>query len=382
MRVAVIGVGGVGAMAAWQLARAGHSVVGFERNAIDHDLGSSYGDSRIVRRVYPDALYTALMADGYALWDDLQARFPDEELFRRAGGVYCGLAGSEPVRAAAAALQAAGVAYEVLDAAGTRRRFPAFAMDDAEAVVYEPSMGWARASRCVCAAVRLAREAGAELRERARVAAIEPRRNGVAIQMESGERSEADAAVVAAGPWSGPLLARLGLQLPLEVTRQPYIHLAPARNAEAFEAGRFPVWIDAEANAYGFPRLGDVPGVKIGIHHRGATVTPESADRELRTEDCHATFEYAARRFPWLSHEVTYRKVCLYTNTPNEDFVVDRVPGAPSIVAVAGLSGHGFKFTPLLGRIAGRLAAGESVPYDLSRFRIGRIASNDQSAPT
>src|SRR5205814_7538711 len=90
MRVLIIGVGGVGAMAAWRLAKAGHEVVALEQFRLDHDRGSSFGDSRIVRRVYPDALYTALMADAYSLWEELQACFPDQTLFVRPGGIFCG----------------------------------------------------------------------------------------------------------------------------------------------------------------------------------------------------------------------------------------------------------------------------------------------------
>lgn len=382
MRVVIVGVGGVGAMAAWRLAQAGHEVVALERFRLDHDRGSSYGDSRIVRRVYPDALYTALMADAYALWDALQAQFPEEELIVRAGGIFCGPEDHPQVRAAQEALAASGVDHEVLTADACTRRFPAFALHPNEVAVFEPSMGYARASHCVCAATTLARRHGARIREETPVETVRAGRNGTGVEVttQAGDSLSADRLLITAGPWTGPLLAQLGVQAPLVVTRQPYVHLQPARNAADFEIGRFPVWIDAAANAYGFPRLGDVPGVKIGIHNLGETTTPETVDRAVREEDRTIVRRYAAMRFPWLSAEVVYEKVCLYTNTPDEDFIVDAVPGLSDAFVISGCSGHGFKFTPLLGRIAADLVAEVPVPYDLSRFRLARFGGNIPAA--
>jgi sarcosine oxidase len=376
MRILIVGVGGVGAMAAWHLARAGHKVVALEQFRLDHDRGSSYGDSRIVRRVYPDTLYTALMADAYALWDALQAQTPEEELFRQVGGVFVGPVTHPEVRLAQEALEQAGVDYEVLDPDACRLRFPAFALRAEERAVYEPSMGYARASVCVRAAARLARQRGAELREETPVAAIERDGEGIRVVTAGGESLRADRLLMTAGAWTGPLLARSGVNVPLQVTRQPYIHLRPAQHAADFEAGRFPVWIDMGSPvAYGFPRLGDVPGVKIGIHDRGVVTTPETVDRELREEDRAAARRYAAARFPWLSSEIVYEKVCLYTNTPDEDFLIDAIPGLPNAFVISACSGHGFKFTPLLGQIGAALAAGDSLSYDLSRFRLSRFAA-------
>lgn len=374
MRVLIIGVGGVGAMAAWRLARAGHNVVAFEQFGLDHDRGSSYGDSRIVRRVYPDALYTSLMADAYTLWDELQAQCPDEELFLRAGGVFVGPFHHPLIRQAQAALEANGVAYEVLDKAGCAKRFPAFALEADEAAVYEPSMGYARASRCVKAAVRLARWHGAIVQENTPIVGITADASGVRVTTAAGTIITGDRLLLTAGPWTGPKLAEFGVSVPLVVTRQPYIHLQPATCPEMFGVGQFPVWIDAGTNFYGFPQLGDVPGVKIGLHDRGTATTPETVNRNVTDTDIESTLAYAQKRFPWLSDSVAYSKVCLYTNTPDEDFILDRVPGLPHTFVVGGLSGHGFKFTPLLGQILADLVQDKPVGYDLSRFRLSRFA--------
>jgi monomeric sarcosine oxidase len=382
MRVIVLGVGGIGAMAAWQLAQAGQEVIALEQFRFDHDRGSSYGDSRIVRRVYADPLYTALMADAYPLWDELQAQFPHQELFRPVGGLFFGPENSPQVRQAQDALSLAGVAHEVLSSAECRRRFPAFALRPEEVAIYEPSMGYARASLCVRAAVQLARQHGADIREETPVVSINWPAQGVQVATAGGERLEADRLIVCAGAWTGPLSALLGLTLPLQVTRQPYIHLQPLRRAADFEVGRFPVWIDAGANTYGFPRLGDVPGVKIASHDHGSITTPDTVNREVTEEDRATIYRYASERFPDLVDTCVspcYEKVCLYTNTVNEDFILDHLPYSGSgheeatVWLVSGCSGHGFKFTPLLGKIVADLATGGSYARDLSRFRLSNF---------
>lgn len=373
MRVLIVGLGVVGAMAAWRLARMGHEVIGFEQYGLDHDRGSSYGDSRIVRRVYPDPLYTNLMADAYPLWDELQAHASDEELFCRAGGLYCGPVGHPLIGQALNALEVSGVEHELLNAAQVAKRYPAFALAPDECAIYEPSMAYARASRCVRVGARLARSHGASLREHTSIADIHADADGVRVTTLAGETIAGDRLLLSTGPWTGPYLARIGVSVPLIVTRQAYIHLEPRKDAELFTSGRFPVWIDAATNYYGFPRLGDVGGVKIALHEHGEATTPQDADRSIRDAEIEATRAYARHRFPSLSDTVTYAKVCLYTNTPDEDFILDALPGLPHIFVAGGLSGHGFKFAPLLGQTLADFAVGNPMAYDLTRFRINRF---------
>jgi sarcosine oxidase len=380
-------------MAAWRLAAAGHEVTALEQFRIDHDRGSSYGDSRIVRRVYHAQLYTEMMAEAYRLWDELMARSGVRDLFVRSGGIYFGPADHADVVAAEAALRASGVPYERLDAAECARRFPAVRLDAAEVALFEPSMGYARASRAVRAAVKLARGGGATVREETPVAAIESAPAGVRVRLATGEILMADWLLISSGPWSESLLKTLGVALPLTVTRQPYIHLTPLHDEDSFLPGVFPVWIDAAANTYGFPRLGDVPGVKIGIHDFGLASSPDCSivsntpgvtpvksppiDRTVHETDREAVRAYARRRFPALGTVTAYEKVCLYTVTPDQHFIIDSVPGMPRITLISACSGHGFKFTPLLGQIAADLVSESGALRDLSTFRLSRFAGNN-----
>lgn len=379
MRIAVLGLGGVGTAAARFLAAAGHRVVGLEQFRLDHDRGSSFGGSRIIRKVYPDALYASLMNAAYPLWEELE-RDSGEPLFLRCGGLFFGPEGDPEMTATEAALQEVGVPYARLSQREVHARFPPFRLSAEEYAVCEPESGLLRASRCVRANARGAAAHGAELREGVQVDALEPANSGVRLRAE-GEWQEFDRVVVTAGPWTAPLLAPW-VKLPLVVTRQQYAHFAIRGHREAFAGDRFPVWIDFGTQFYGFPEHDEIPGAKVAWHHPGRPLNPDQPDRAPAEEDNAVLRRYMERRLPEATGEVTYSKVCLYTMTPDSDFIVDRLPGEPRVVYVGGLSGHGFKFTVLLGRIAAQLATGEDPCLDLRRFSASRFDNQAASAPS
>lgn len=370
MRIAVLGLGGVGTAAARFLAAAGHEVVGFERFHLDHDRGSSYGGSRIIRKVYPDALYASLMEAAYPLWHELE-RESGDSLFLRCGGFFFGPEGHPDMIATEGALQQVGVPYERLSAGQAQSRFPPFRLRGDEYGIFEPESGLLRASRCVLANARGARALGAELREGTQVEALEPFGTGVSLRVE-GCTETFDRVVVTAGPWTGPLLAPW-VRLPLTVTRQQYAHFQIQGDRAAFAPDRFPVWIDMAELFYGFPEHDGIPGAKIALHVAGTPHDPNSPDREPHDADDQLLRAYAELKLPAATGPVTLHKVCLYTMTPDEDFIVDRLPGEPRVVFVGGLSGHGFKFTVLLGQLAATLAQDQEPAHDLSRFRLDRF---------
>ncbi len=376
MRVIIVGLGAVGSMAAWRLAKTGHDITVLEQFRVDHDRGSSYGDSRIVRRVYANPVYTRMMGHAYGLWDQLMEESGDPGLLVRCGGLFIGRDGPGDINDAEAALRDGGVPYERVDAAECARRFPAFRLDSNEAALFEPSMGYARASRAVRAAAKLAVGCGAVVREECAVRSIEPASDDVRVTLASGEQLRADRLILSLGPWAAPMLKTLGVELQVSVTRQAYAHLEPSRDPDIFTPGKFPTWIDAGINTYGFPRLGDVGGVKIGIHDYGVVSTPETVDRSVSEADRAAVRGYADRRFPALGHQITYEKVCLYTVAPDNDFVIDEVPGSPRITFISACSGHGFKFAPLMGQIASDLVCGRPTVCDLSPFRLARFRND------
>ena len=370
-RIAVLGAGGVGSATARFLAREGHTVTLVEQFSPDHDRGSSYGSSRIIRRTYTDGFYTRLMGEAYSLWDELE-REAEEPLFSRTGGLFFGPEGNAEMAAIRRALGDHGVPFEELDPAACARRFPGFRLRTGEVGVLEPEAGFLRASACVRAQLRLAMARGAQVRAGVRVEALEPRAEDVALVLAGGEVLTFDRVVVCAGPWTARLLAAL-VPLPFTVTRQVYCHFEPSAPLETFGAERFPVWIDFGTNFYGFPHDGRLPGVKVALHEPGRPTDPDRVDREIDESDREPLRRACAEHLPGLSPRVVFEKVCLYTMTPDQDFVVDRLPGAPRVTVIGGLSGHGFKFTVLLGRLAAWMATEQPLPWELSRFALARF---------
>jgi monomeric sarcosine oxidase len=379
MKIAVIGLGATGCSAARFLARDGHEVTGYEQFRIGHERASSHGESRIFRYTYPDPFYTRLMREAYPLWRELEDE-AGEPLLERCGGLFIGPRGHAELEQIERSLGEGRHNYEVLDAAETRARFPAFRLGREEVAIFQAESGFLRATSCVLATARLAREHGARLLENTPVSEVRCERGRAWIRARGNaaadatgrEEREFDAAIVTAGPRMSRLLPGSGL--PLRVTRQEIVYLRIARNAAHFEPDRFPVWIDADTYDYGFPSDGRIPGVKLGLHQRGESTDPDIVRLGVDVGFVRDRIACAASRLPDLSAEVTHAQVCLYTNTPDEDFIIDRAAGMPNVWIVSGCSGHGFKFTVLLGRIASDLATGGAYPFDLSRFSLARFS--------
>ena len=288
MRVAIVGGGAVGNMAAWRLARYGAEVLLIEQFALDHDRGSSYGDSRIIRRVYPDGLYTELMAGAYPLWQELMTQANDDALFVQSGGLYFAPADHPDVRASIQALTQSDVPHEVLTPKECARKFPAFRLAENEVAISEPSMGYARASKCVRAASALAHDTG-KVRTLwdTKVTRIESggKAGGVRLALDDGQTLYADALILCAGAWTNTLLKPFDVQIPLKVTRQVYFHLAPKEPDDPqFAPGAFPVWIDGGTLFYGFRASAMFPASNWrGIRKASKPIPTKSIARSCRT---------------------------------------------------------------------------------------------------
>jgi len=375
MKAVVIGAGGMGSAAARFLAKDGHQVTLLERFTLDHDQGSSFGESRITRRTYPDVLYTQMMMKAYPLWDELCAE-SGEDLFVRCGGVFFGKDGHATLFQVEEALKKVGVPFQRFWADEANQRFPGLHLLPGEVAIFQKDSGFLRASSCVKANARLAVKAGAQLKENVIVKGLKQDGSGVRVETNQGDFA-ADKVVLTPGSWLGDLLP--ALKLPLKVTRQQYVYLklkSPA-DAKHYQAGAFPVWIYAtptpEYEVYGFPIDGRVDGVKLAEHTEGDPTHPDKVDRNMKPETVKTLQTFAAQRLPFLSDEVTYSKTCLYTNTPDHHFVIDEIPGLAGNVFMGGCSGHAFKFTILLGRIAADWVQGKPMQFDLSRFKYSRF---------
>ncbi|MBC8137419.1 MAG: N-methyl-L-tryptophan oxidase [Fibrella sp.] len=367
MKIAVVGVGGTGSAACRHLAKAGHIVVGYEQYRVGHTRGSSHGESRIIRHTYSDPLFTQMMGDAYPLWAALEEE-AREELFVKCGGVLIAPQGHQDLRETLASIESVGLPFEELTADETRSRFPAFRLEPDEIALYQRDSGFLRATRCVQAQARIAEARGARIREETRVSEIVSRSGKPVVRTDCGDEECFDGVIVTAGAWMGKLLHHL--KLPLSVERRQVVYLKIARSPEHFTPERFPIWIDARTLYYGFPADGVVDGIKLASHIAGDMVDPDADRREPEANIVVEAAAIAARRFPDVSDQASFTQVCLYTNTVSEDFVMDYAPDLPNVYLVSGCSGHGFKFTVLLGKIAADRVTGGMYGRDLSRFAL------------
>ncbi len=371
---AVIGLGAVGSAAAWRLAARGASVVAFDARGLAHALGSSHGESRVIRKAYfehPD--YVPLLDRAYSLWDALQAEC-GHELFRRTGVLLVGPADGAVIGGVRHARAVHGVALEDVPPAEARRRFPGFAIPDELGVVFERDAGLLRVEECVRQQAAAAVRRGATLVTDATVTHLAPSPEGVRVSTTQGAWS-VGCLVVAAGAWSGRLLADAGL--PLSVRRKVQLWLEAAPDAYRVEAGSPVFGFEADgAFFYGFPAL--EPGVvKLAEHTGGEPVDdPDRLDRALHDADATRVRSFATRFLPALGTRVVRHAACMYTMTPDEHFVVGLHPASARVAFAAGLSGHGFKLSPILGQALADLAldghtAEPIALFSPARFRAG-----------
>jgi sarcosine oxidase len=369
----VIGLGAMGSAALASLARRGCKVVGIERFEPGHDRGSSHGATRIIRQGYFEhPSYVPLVRAAYPRWRELAAE-AGEPLIDITGIVEIGAADSELVTGTLAASRLHGLAHDVLDAAALRRRFPLFQVPDHYVAVFQPDGGFLQAEPAIRALLARARAAGAELRTGETVRVIEPRGAGVRV-VTTRATIDAGCAVVAAGAW---VKALLDLPVALRVTRQVLAWFAP-RDPGLFAKDRFPVFLlqNADGMFYGFPDDG-TGSVKVARHHHAdETVDPDRCDRVVSAGDEAMIRSCLASHLPAADGPCVAATTCLYTTTPDGDFIIDRMPGNAAVIVASPCSGHGFKFAPVIGEIIADLATRGATAYDISRFSIGRFATS------
>jgi sarcosine oxidase len=370
--VAVIGVGGMGSAALYRLAQRGARVLGLEQFDIPHELGSSHGISRIIRLAYAEhPKYVPLLRRAYQLWRELENQV-GERLLIITGGVDAGLENSAMVKGVLRCCAIHHLPYELLSAAALRRRFPGYRLRPNMVAVYQPDAGFLLSERCVVAHVVAAQKLGAEIHARERVIAWHQAKKWLVITTDR-TTYHAKKLVITAGPWARDLVPELrDLAVP---ERQVLIWTQPLR-PEFFRLGSFPVFnMQApEGRFYGCPVYG-IPGFKLGKynHRREPVDDPGQMDRRCYPEDEEILRDGIRRYFPDAGGPTMAMKTCLFTNSPDEHFILDFHPKWPQVAIAAGFSGHGFKFCSVVGVIMSDLALDENTRWDISLFRLDRF---------
>lgn len=370
--VIVIGVGGMGSATVYELAKRGKKVLGLEQFDIPHTMGSSHGFTRIIRMAYFEhPAYIPLLRRAYELWHALE-RETGQTLLVTTGGLDAGLPESHVFKGSLYSCQVHGLRHEVLTGAEVNRRFPGYRLLPDMQAVFQPDAGFLLPEQCIIGFVQAAQALGAEVHGREPVLAWEPVGEGVQVRTARGTYM-ADRLVITAGAWAGKLLPQLSAAAVPE--RQVLIWMQPHR-PEWFTPRRFPVFIlhAEEGIYYGFPVHG-IPGFKLGYyHHLKEVVDPDGFDRNAVTEQDEAVLRAAsARYFPAANGPTLSLKTCMFTNSPDEHFILDRHPDYPQVSVAAGFSGHGFKFCSVIGEIMADLATTDSSRHEIGWLRWGRL---------
>jgi sarcosine oxidase len=375
----VLGLGGLGSGAAyWLSRRAGRDVLGLEQFELGHVRGESQDHSRIIRLSYHTPAYVQLAKRAYEAWAVVSAE-AREPLVLTTGGLDLAPRESRiPLDPYIASLRAEAVEFEYLDAAEIMRRWPQFTLTDDCHGLFQPAGGIAMAARANAAHQRLAREHGATLADRSPVTAV--RSVGGEVEVIAGGRPwRCRKLVVAPGPWSQQCLGMLDCSLPLEVTQEQVTYYASPHLRE-FEPGRFPVWIWMDDPCYyGFPVFGE-PATKLAQDAGGRTVTADTRSFEPDPANSARVEAWARRYLPRALGPVHLTKTCLYTLTPDRDFVLDTVPGHDQIALAIG-AGHAFKFASVIGRILSELAIDGRTPSNIAAFDFERPILKERNPP-
>ncbi len=381
--VIVIGLGAMGSATAYELARRGARVLGIEAFTPAHELGSSGGLTRIIRLAYFEhADYVPLLRAAWEAWPQLEAE-ADEQLMLVTGGVYVGRRGSSVLDGSLNSARTHGLAHELLDADESRRRYPALAVDDDMQALHDPLAGILFPQRVIASHLRLAEQHGAELHFQERVSGWQGgagENAGVTVTTDQGSYQAAKV-VVAAGAWLPALAPELSL--PLRIERNPLVWFEPVSEPQIFGPERLPVWImelDEAYAFYGFPMLepvGQMPaqGAKVARHHGGKSVDPDTVDREATEADEAQVRDFMARHMPLANGRRLDARVCMYTNTPDFNFILDFHPDDERVVIASPCSGHGFKFSNVIGRIAADLVLDGKTSLEIDFLSIDRFAA-------
>ncbi len=374
--VIVLGTGGVGSAAAYHLARRGAKVLGLDQFPGGHDRGSSHGQTRIIRQAYFEhANYVPLLMRAYELWRELEQE-TSAELLHQVGLLQIGPPDGPVVRGVLEAARLHGLTVEQLTEQEIPRRFPGFRVPAASAGVLEPAAGYLRVEQCVLAHLSAAKKHGAEFRFGVTAHNWRQESSHVCVSTDQGDY-RADKLVITAGPWAPQMLA--DLRVPL-VVRRKHLYWFPTSDRSYHEASGCPTYLYELPHGvfYGFPQI-DKQGVKVAEHSGGAEVTdPTNDPRPLDAVDLSRVESFLSAYLPGIGRPLQSRGVCFYTMSPDEHFLVDRHPRHDRVQFVAGLSGHGFKFTSVLGEALADLALAGSTPLPIGFLGLNRFQAGER----
>ncbi|MBL7738369.1 MAG: N-methyl-L-tryptophan oxidase [Chitinophagaceae bacterium] len=360
--VIVIGVGSMGAAACYYLAKRGYKVLGIEQFDITHEFGSHAGQSRIIRKAYfehPD--YVPLLQRAYANWSDLEKE-NGEQVYYQAGLVYFGSPEHEMIKGVKRSAGLYNIPLNVSDSKSAARQFPAFSIPGDFESLFEPEAGFITPEKVIKLYARLANSYGATIHIGEKAISWKKTGDSITVQTDK-DIYHCGQLIISSGAWSGKLAPVF--REAIKATRQFVAWVRPKKE-KGFLLNEFPCWMIADDERpgcyYGFPVLpedqfGEPNGLKLAYHYPGEISDPDRVNRETTADDMENIRYVMDKYLPGIFDSVVATKTCLYSNTPDEHFIIDRLPGYEDQVTIAcGFSGHGFKFASVIGEVLADLA--------------------------
>lgn len=369
----VIGVGGFGSSALYHLAERGQHVLGLEQFGVAHNRGSSHGETRIIRQAYFEHVnYVPLLQRAYELWDKM-SDYIGKTLFHRCGLMLAGPGDSEVLAGTLRAAQQYHLNVEEVAPEHAAQRFPCYRFPDNFRVLFERNAGFLDVEDCVAGHIRMATALGAVLRTQERVVKYSIEGDSVRVETDR-ETYLAGKLVVTSGPWTSQILGELGV--PLKVLRKPVFWFPAAEPHFQRAIGNPTFFFDVpDGQFYGFPALGS-DLIKVAEHTGGDPLEdPTQVDREFHPQDLERLAPFLANYIPQAVPRPRRHSVCMYTVSPDQHFIVDRHPEHPQVVFGAGFSGHGFKFTSVIGEALAELAAEGVSRHPIEFLKLARFQS-------
>jgi sarcosine oxidase len=375
--VIVMGVGSMGSSTCYHLAKRGYKVLGLEQFDISHELGSHAGQSRIIRKAYFEhSDYVPLLNRAYENWKNLENE-TGEQIYFQTGLVYFGPPGHAIIKGIKNSADLYGIDIEEINS--STNKFPQFSVPNNYAGLYEQEAGFLRPERSIQLYAAQAEKNGAEIHEREKVLDWKKEVEGIVVRTAKN-LYRCKKLVITAGAWAGKMIP--GFQNKLKITRQ-FVAWVKLKNEEPFKLYNLPCWLIADDQTpgayYGFPVLptdqfGPPKGLKLALHYPDKETDPDAVNRNVAKQDEEKIIYAFEKYFPGQFDSFLSSKICLYANSPDENFIIDKLPGFEDVVIACGFSGHGFKFVSVVGEILADLAVdgSTSLPIEfLSEKRFG-----------
>lgn len=370
--VIVLGLGAHGSSAIYNLSKTGYTICGIDRFTPPHAHGSSHGQSRIIREAYHESpMYVPLVKEAYNLWNELES-ISGKQLLLKTGGIILGNEDATVIAGAKLSAKTHGVSYDYLKSEDIQKRFPALKPTGETVAVVEHNAGILFPEECIKANLEQAAKNNATLLYNEKVTAIIPRNNTVEIVTDKG-KYQTQKLIVSAGAWLNDLLP--DLKLPLNIKRQVLFWFKNTNQQlqQYLSPQKLPIYIWEYKPGrifYGFPDLGD--GIKIAPHHEGQPIHPDLLSQDVKADEIDEMKKITDQFFA-IDSAFNYSAVCMYTNTPDEHFIIDHHPLHNNIIVASPCSGHGFKFSSAIGKLLCNMSTEQDLKFDISPFRINRF---------